>query len=122
MMESGDIATWVNLGLDRRQVDRKAFRSLGLLRLPSRQVLEVRTVDISVGGMGVVAPWNLQRDLCCDIRLRAPVMSAGMDFLVLRCRVAHSILSGKADGFMIGLEFLDPPAAVLDVVRQYVTE
>ena len=122
MMESNDIATWVNLGLDSRQLDRKAFRSLALLRLPSQQVIEVRTVDISVGGISVVVPWNLRQDSTCDIRVRTPLAVNGMEFLIARCRVAHTILSGREAGFMTGLEFTELPAAALDVIRQYVGE
>ena len=121
MMEAREVTAWVTLGSDRRSGERKAFRAPALLRLPDRQVLEVRTFDISVGGIGVVTPWNLKLDAVCDIRVRPPIISEGMEVLLARGRIAHSILSGKEKGFMIGLEFTEIPPDMSELIKQYVS-
>jgi c-di-GMP-binding flagellar brake protein YcgR len=120
MMETRDIATWVYLGPERRQGDRKLFRGPAQLLLPTREVLRVRTLDISLGGIGLVAPSNLPRDAVCDVKFRAPLMGDRVEMLVARGRIAYSILSGKENGFLVGLQFTDIPPAALALIRSYV--
>lgn len=119
-MESRELAAWVSVGMDRRTTERRAFRAPALIKLPSQQLLEVRTFDISVGGIGFVAPLNLRRDLLCDLRVRAPVLTQGPDMLLARGRIAHCILSGKERGFLIGLEFVNLGDIFLSQIKQYV--
>ena len=121
MMETRDIATWVYLGPERRQGYRKLFRGPAQLLLPTREVLRVRTLDISLGGIGLVVPSNLSRDAVCDIKFRAPLMGDRVEMLVARGRVTHSILSGPEGGFIIGLQFTDLPVSALAAIRRYVS-
>lgn len=121
MMEAKEVTAWVTAGLDRRSAERKAFRAPALLRLPDRQVIEVRTFDISVGGIGVVTPMNLRQDVVCDIRVRPPMFVEGAEVLLARGRIAHSILSGKEKGFLIGLEFMEIASSMTDLIKQYVS-
>ena len=108
------------MGQDRRTTERRAFRAPALLRLPSQQVLEVRTIDISAGGIGLVVPLNLRRDSLCDVRVRAPVQAEGTEIILARGRIAHSILSGKEKGFLIGLEFIGLSGPQRALIKQYV--
>ena len=121
MMEAREVTAWVTAGDDRRSGERKTFRAPALLRLPDRQIIEVRTFDISVGGIGVVTPMNLRQDAICDIRVRPPLFVEGLEVLLARGRIAHSILSGKEKGFLIGLEFMGLHAAMADLIKQYVS-
>lgn len=120
MVETREFSAWANASSDRRQNERKMFRALAELRLPNQQLLHVRAFDISVGGIGVVSALNVRLETPCEIKVRAPVFGAGMDVLQLRARVTHSVLSAKESGFMLGLEFENPPAAAVDVIKQYV--
>ncbi len=120
MMEARELTAWVTAGLDRRSSERKAFKAPALLRLPDQQVIEVRTTDISVGGIGVVTPMNLRQDAVCDIRVRPPIFTEDMGLIVARGRIAHSILSGREKGFLIGLQFLEIPSSMADLIKQYV--
>jgi hypothetical protein len=45
----------------------------------------------------------------------------GMDVLKLHARVVHSVLSAKESGFMLGLEFADPPPAAVSLIKQFIT-
>ncbi|WP_298232721.1 PilZ domain-containing protein [uncultured Azohydromonas sp.] len=121
MMEAREVSAWAGAGIDRRLGERKKFRAPALLRLPDRQVIEVRTFDISVGGIGVVTPMNLRQDVVCDIRVRPPILSEGMEVLLARGRIAHSILSGKEKGFLIGLEFVEIASSMREIIKQYVS-
>lgn len=120
-MESQDNLTWATLGFDRRQATRKAFRAAALLRLPDQRVIEVRTTDISTGGIGLVTSWNLPLGSICDVRVRPPIRSEGLDAILARGRLVHSILSGKEQGFLIGLEFTEVPSAVTEIIEQYLS-
>lgn len=119
MMETRDIATWVYVGAERRQSDRKLFRCPAQLLLPTREVQHVRTLDISVGGIGLVAPSNLLRDAVCEIKFRAPLLDDRVEMLVARGRIAYSILSGKENGFLVGLQFTDIAPGVLALIRRF---
>jgi c-di-GMP-binding flagellar brake protein YcgR len=121
MVETGEVSAWANIGADRRQAERKVFRALAELRLPDQQVLGVRTFDISVGGIGVVSPLNLRLESFCHVKVRAPLLGMGMDVLKLHARVVHSVLSAKESGFMLGLEFADPPPAAVSLIKQFIT-
>ena len=120
MMEIRDIATWVYLGPERRQEDRKVFRGPAQLLLPTREVQSVRTLDISLGGIGLVAPSNLPRDAVCEVKFRPPLLADRVETLMARGRVAYSILSGKENGFLVGLQFTDIAPGVLALIRRFV--
>ncbi|WP_298232720.1 PilZ domain-containing protein [uncultured Azohydromonas sp.] len=119
-METRDIATWVYLGAERRQCDRKLFRCSAQLLLPDRKVQRVRTLDISVGGIGFVAPSNLLRDAVCEIKFRAPLLDDGVEMLMARGRIAYSILSGKENGFLVGLQFTEISPNAVASIRRFV--
>ena len=119
MMEIRDIASWVYLGPERRREDRRMFHGSAQLLLPTREVQRVRTLDISLGGIGFVASSNLLRDTVCEIKFRAPLLAERIEMLVARRRIAYSILSGKENGFMVGLQFTDIPPVALALIRRY---
>lgn len=120
MMETRDIATWVYLGPDRRREDRKLFRSPAQLQLPNREVQRVRTLDISPGGIGIVSPSNLPKDVVCEIKFRAPLLGDRVEMLVARGRIAYSILSGKENGFLVGVQFTEIPPGAMALIKRFV--
>jgi hypothetical protein len=119
MMEVRDIATWVYLGPERRRGDRKVFRGAAQLLLPSRELIQVRTIDIGPGGIGLVAQSNLPPDIVCEIMFRAPLQSERFGMLLARGRIAYSVLSGKENGFLVGFQFTDIPAPALALIKHY---
>jgi c-di-GMP-binding flagellar brake protein YcgR len=120
MMEARDIATWVYLGPERRQGERKVFRGSAQLLLPNRELVQVRTIDISPGGLGLVAPSNLSPAMVCEIRFRAPLQGERLEILQARGRIAYSVLSGKENGFLVGFQFTDIPTPALTLIKRYV--
>lgn len=121
MMEKRDIATWVYLGPEQRRSERKIFRSPAQLWLPGREWQSVRTVDISTGGLALVVPSNLPTDAPCEIRFRAPLLGLRIEMLQTRGRIAYSILSGKENGFLVGVQFLELPDPARKLIRHYVS-
>src|SRR5664279_5069732 len=105
-------------GPERRQYKRAALRGIAHLVLTGHPSIEVRTVDISVGGMGIVASANPPAGLACVIRVVIPVKPRGTTTVEVQAKVAHSIFSHGAGGFLIGLEFSQLSAEAKSAVMQ----
>jgi hypothetical protein len=107
IQEASKAPSWAALDQDRRLYPRKFLSGTGFLVVPGRPTFEIHTLDISMGGMGVVSPWNLPYDLLCEIHFTLAREPAGVDILAAPARVAHSILSGRENGFLVGLQFVN---------------
>lgn len=102
-----------------RQVERKMFRSFAQLLLPNGDQLAVRTYDLGLDGICVVAPENLRLKSSCEIVFRVPIAGRNSDGIHVSGIVTHSILSRQQDGFMIGLDFRGIRERDLAFVRSY---
>lgn len=96
---------------ERRRHERKPLRASALLQLPDGAPLQVRTVDVSAGGLGVVSPVNINPRLPCMVRVNLPVNPSGQALLEAQATIAYCVLSGSESGFLIGLQFLNLPVA-----------
>jgi c-di-GMP-binding flagellar brake protein YcgR len=90
---------------DRRQHERKLFRCAAHLLVPGRQPLAVRASDLSLGGIGIVAPVNLPLTTGCVVRFVMPLTPRNGTSFEVQVRVIYSIYSAGEDGFKIGLQF-----------------
>lgn len=77
----------------RRQYKRKAYHTSAELLLPNRKPIAVRTLDISVGGMGLVVSHNLLAGDYCLIRLPLPIKPNGRLVCEIESTVVHSVFS-----------------------------
>lgn len=111
---------WGDPLLDQRRADRKMFRTLAQLTLPNGTQLAVRSYDVGLDGISVVAPVNLKLKSGCEIVFRLPTAGRGSDAIHASASVAHSILSRRQDGFMIGLDFRGIQERDLALIRAYV--
>lgn len=111
---------WSGSRLDPRRADRKMFRTLAQLTLPNGTQLAVRTHDVGLDGISVVAPVNLKLKSGCEIVFRVPIAGRSSDAIHASAGVVHSILSRRQDGFMIGLDFRGIQARELALIRAYV--
>ncbi len=105
-------------GPDRRVHERKKFRSTAQLLLLGRK-FDVRTLDISVSGVGIICSTNPAAKTPCSIRLSLPMKSSGLRLLELQAMVVHSVFSSANDGFSVGLLFVAPSAEATDVISGY---
>lgn len=94
---------------ERRRHDRKPLRAKALLQLPDRAPLPVRTVDVSIGGLGVVSPVNINPLLACKVRVNLPLQPIGHALVEARATVAYCVLSSSESGFLVGLQLLNLP-------------
>ena len=110
------------MGTERRQHERKPLRASGQLLLANRAPMEIRTVDLSLGGAGVVAPVNLAPKLTCLVRIALPIKPKGSALIEAQAAVAHSVLSSSQSGFLIGLQFTSVSAASATAIKQFLRE
>lgn len=102
-----------------RQHLRKPLRTSALLSSTALPTLTVRTLDISLGGMGIVASANLIMRVRCTALLTIPTRNYGSTQLRLEAAVAHCVFTGAEDGFKIGLQFTVLSAEAEAAIAQY---
>lgn len=105
---------------DRRQFKRRALRVRAQLTLNLNLVFEVRTIDISQGGMAISAHASPQAGTRMAIRFGLPSQAGGITLVDLQAEVVNSVLMTGADGFKIGLRFIDPSKESSDVISEYI--
>lgn len=98
---------------NRRRSDRKVLRTQAYVSLPGHPPFTVRTLDISSGGMAIVASANPKPGTSFTIQFTIPVKPKGGAPFTATAKVVHSVFSSGEDGFKVGLAFtnLDPPSA-----------
>lgn len=98
---------------ERRITERKTLRTRATIILGQTQAFEVRTLDMSVGGMGIVAQANPRPGTLMAIRFMLPLKPTGHVAFEAKAKVAHSVYSASEQGFKIGLSFIElsPEAA-----------
>jgi hypothetical protein len=114
-----DSGNWERLASQRRQTERKRFRTFAQLILPSGHTVAARTYDLGPDGISVVAPVNLTLKSRCEVVFRLPTVSRKAGSTRISARVTHSILSRQQDGFMIGLNFVAVHESDLSAITGY---
>ncbi len=104
---------------DRRKVQRKPLRVKADVILAAGQSYEVRTIDISAEGVGIVASANPRLGTPFDLRFSIPLKPTGSAAVAARAKVIHSVLSRDEAGFKIGLKFVSPDAQLTAAIRQF---
>ena len=93
---------------EKRSHERRPFGLPVEVLLPGRAALTMRSVDISIGGIGLVAAVNAPFGMELQLRLALPLGAKGTQSFEVRARVQHSVYSRRDDGFRIGMVFLKP--------------
>jgi c-di-GMP-binding flagellar brake protein YcgR len=109
------------LEANRRVHERKLLRVAAQVIVPGRPEVEVRTWDISAGGIAVVAAVNPPVGLKFKLRVRLPVRPAGTAALESQVEVMHSVLIKSEGGFKVGLRFVDLSSTAAAAVMQFLT-
>ncbi|GAA5175500.1 hypothetical protein GCM10025771_07850 [Niveibacterium umoris] len=106
---------------ERRQHARKAFHSVAYVLLTGRQPIAVRTLDISPGGMAIVAPANPPAKMNCKIRISLPVKLRAPTVVEIQATVLHSVLSRRENGFKVGLHFVHPAPEAKQAIAAFLS-
>jgi c-di-GMP-binding flagellar brake protein YcgR len=91
---------------DRRRDERRIFRGGALWMPVGKAATQVRTLDVSAGGIAIVATFNPPAGCLCLVRFVLPTRD-GPFTVETSGRVARSVFSSTDDGFRVGLHF-DP--------------
>ncbi len=93
-------------GAERREHTRRPLRTTTTLLLPGNQVFDVRALDISLGGMGIVAPVSPKSGTRFRIRTTLNLPDVGAVPFEANVEVTHSIYGAHEGGFKVGLRFV----------------
>lgn len=107
-------------GSERRQQPRRPLRNSAFIAFPDGRSIEVRAVDISVGGLAVVSEINLQTKSVHTIQIALPLKPKGIFSFKAEVEVMHSIFGGSEKGFKIGLRFTKVVAADYQAIIHYI--
>jgi len=105
---------------ERRRQARRSLKGAARVMLPTGQAFEVRTTDISVEGIGIVAAANPRSGTTFTIQVTLPTRPTGATTFEAKAKVVHSILAGEEDGFKIGLTFSDITPEIEAAIQKYV--
>ena len=91
---------------DRRRDERRIYRGGAVWTPVGMAATQVRTVDVSAGGIAIVATFNPPVGCLCTVRFSLPGRT-GPFTVETSGRVVRSVFSSSDDGFRVGL-FFDP--------------
>ena len=84
----------------------------------ARQAVEARALDVSTGGLAVIADLNAQIGQTCTARFSLSAPDGTCRDLALQASVLHSVLTH--DGFRLGLQFMQPDASAKQLLKRFV--
>jgi c-di-GMP-binding flagellar brake protein YcgR len=108
---------------EQRAHDRRPLRTQVELLLPGRPPLAMRTTDISISGIGLLASANPPLGLRVGLRLRLPnalSASAPPTEFELQAVVRHSVFSSRDNAYRIGMAFVQPSDKLLVAVGNFI--
>ena len=105
--------------VERRHHQRVAFSSSATLQAIRREPIPVRTRNISVGGISVLASHELAVDTACKIHVAIPARNGDVVAVELLARVVSSNFNRIEGGFMLGFQFVNLSASVAATIARF---
>lgn len=105
---------------ERRRHERRVLRGPSQLQFGSQPAMNTRTMDVSVSGLGLVAPVNPPAHTTCTVKFVVPIETNRNVTITAAATVTHSIYSRAEDGFKVGLMFTGMSAETTAVLQRYV--
>jgi len=99
---------------ERRRAKRSELRLRANVTLPGDLTLESHTIDISLSGLGCRVPYALELGQVCTIEF--DLKKFGIDVLELQT-IVRSCREAPDGRYQAGLEFLNPPENVTEILR-----
>ncbi len=109
-----------DLDADRRRDERRLFRGGAVWAPVGQSPVQVRTVDVSAGGIALVSGTNPPIGCRCRVHFYLPQREGGNQAIDLMARVVSSSFSAAEDGFRVGLSFEAPGADAVAALKRYV--
>jgi len=105
---------------ERRQHERRVLRGPSQLQFGSQPFMNTRTMDVSISGLGLVAPVNPPARTTCTVKFVVPIDVDRNVTITASAIVTHSIFTRAEDGFKVGLMFTGMSAETIAVLQRYV--
>jgi hypothetical protein len=107
--------------MQQRQFTRKPLFIPALMMVQGRPAIQVRTMDISIGGIGIESAVAIDKGALCMVGFAFPTGRGGLRIpMEFRANVAYSVFKGTL-GVQLGLRFLEPSEAFIKVIDDYVS-
>lgn len=104
---------------EQRRSPRWQLKTAAQLIVNNNQAMQVRTLDISAGGLSIVTQSALPMGMTVQINLMLPTWNGPLVPMSVRASVVNSSLDGRNGGFRIGLQFTEiDPALKLEIERR----
>ncbi|WP_374661534.1 PilZ domain-containing protein [Inhella sp.] len=113
----------LNAFAEQRAHERRPLRTQVELLLPDRPAMAMRTTDISVTGIGLVASANPPLGLRVGLRIPLPnpgTALAPSTVFEVQALVRHSVYSVRENGFRIGMVFVQPTDKLIVAIGNYI--
>lgn len=105
--------------VERRHHRRVAFNSNATLQTIGSTPIAVRTRNISVGGVGILASQPLTADTRCKIHVAIPDGNSDAIPIELLARVVSSDYNKIEGAFMLGFEFINLTASAAATIARF---
>jgi len=105
---------------ERRQHERRVLRGPSQIQFGNQPFMNTRTMDVSISGLGIVAPVNPPARTTCTVKFMVPITSDRHVTITASAVVTHSIFTRAEDGFKVGLMFTGMAAETTAVLQRYV--
>jgi c-di-GMP-binding flagellar brake protein YcgR len=103
---------------ERRVDERRPYRTTATV-IAGNNEFQVRTLDLSLSGLCIVAAINPQPNLRFRLRMRFDRQPGAAVILESEVQVVHSVLARQESGFRIGLRFIKPSDQLLKAVNNF---
>lgn len=104
---------------NRRAVERYPLRTKVLVVIGDQHRLDVRSLDVGKGGMGIVSDWNLPVGTQVVVKFSLPVKHMAVP-MILNAVVVNGALAGSLGGFRVGLQFRGVSPQATQALEQFV--
>lgn len=105
-------------GIESRANARRPLRTRGVLLFSGNQPIPIRTLDVSLGGLCLVAEIAIPAKIMGQLEMNVPVGGGNFEKMQVNIQVMHSIFCNKEDGFRIGVFFIKPPVNLITVIQK----
>lgn len=105
---------------EQRRNPRWQLKTAAQLIVNKNQVIQVRTLDISAGGLSIVTQFSLPTGTAVQINLMLPTWNGPIVPMSVRATVMNSSLDGRNGGFRIGVQFTEIDSALQQEIERRV--
>lgn len=106
----------------RRQDERIIFCKSALAIFDGEPQAIVKTTDISSSGVGITSPVQGLPKSSCWVRLKIPETYQTNKVFDVKTKVVFSVYSKDKLAFRTGLQFVNPPPLLLEMIKQLIRD